>query len=160
MREVRFDDIAELRSLITEEYGAWGPEVEVTQAMINAFADLTGDHQWIHVDIERARKEGPFGTTIAHGFLTLSLLGRMRPPETFKLVGYANVLNYGSDGMRFLGPVPSGSRIHARRRLVDVQARPNGTLIVSETATHVVDKDKPSLVYKGMVLFQPPRSAG
>ena len=130
----------------------------VTQEMIDKFAEATGDHQWIHVDVERARRDGPFGTTIAHGFLTLSLLGKLRPPQPFKLVGWANVLNYGSDGLRFLAPVPSGSRIHARQRLADVQPKKNGTIIVNEMAVHVVGAEKPSLLYKGMVLYQPARA--
>jgi acyl dehydratase len=154
MQPIRFDDFETLRTKITQEYGAWGPEVEVTQAMIDAFAELTGDHQWIHVDVERAKRESPFGTTVAHGFLTLSLLARLRPPDAFQLTGFANVLNYGSDGLRFLAPVPAGTKIHARRRLADVQSRPNGTLITSELAVHVVDSEKPSLVYKGIVLYQ------
>jgi len=156
MREIRFDDVEALRGHITDTYGEWGSQVEVTQSMIDAFAELTGDHQWIHVDVERARREGPFGTTIAHGFLTLSLLGRLRPPEPFAIVGHRNVLNYGSDGLRFLGPVRSGSRIQARQRLADVQARKNGTLVVHEIAVHPVGADKPALVYKSMVLYQPP----
>jgi acyl dehydratase len=157
MREIRFDDIEGLRGQVSEEFGPFGAAVEVTQAMIVAFAELTGDHQWIHVDVERARREGPFGTTIAHGFLTLSLLGRLRPPEGFKIVGHKNVLNYGSDGLRFLGPVPSGSHIHARQRLAGVESKKNGTLAVHEIAVHVVGSEKPALLYKGMVLYQPPR---
>jgi acyl dehydratase len=159
MVDIRFDDVEALRGRISEAHGAWGKDVEVTQAMIDAFAELTGDHQWIHVDVERAKREAPLGTTIAHGFLTLSLLGRLRPPEEFKIVGYQSILNYGSDGLRFLGPVPSGSRVHARQRLLDVRARPNGTLVVHEIAVHVVGNEKPALVYKGMVLYQPPRGA-
>jgi acyl dehydratase len=157
MREVRFDDIETLRSLISETYGPWGAEVEVTQAMINAYADLTGDHQWIHVDVERARRDGPFGTTIAHGFLTLGLLGKVRPPSSFTAIGHGSVLNYGSDGLRFLAPVPSGSKIHAHQRLMDVRVKDNGTLLVSEMAVHVVGNEKPSLIYKGMVLYSPPK---
>jgi acyl dehydratase len=157
MREIRFDDIDALKSMISEEYGPWGAEVEVTQPMIDAFAELTGDRQWIHVDVERARRDGPFGTTIAHGFLTLGLLARTRPPSGFAVVGHGSVLNYGSDGLRFLAPVPSGSSIHARQRLADVQLKKNGTILVSEMAVHVVGADKPSLLYKGMVLYQPAR---
>ncbi len=154
MDSIRFDDIERLSSLVSEAFGPWSAHIEVTQETIEAFATLTGDRQWIHVDVERARRESPFGTTIAHGFLTLSLLGRMRPPETYRLVGQSNVLNYGSDGLRFLAPVPSGSRIHAHARLVGVQAKPTGTLVVRESAVHVVGSEKPSLVYRGMALYQ------
>lgn len=154
MAEVRFDDIPALKALVSEEYGPWSTELEISQEMINAFAELTGDRQWIHVDLERARRESPFKTTIAHGFLTLSLLGRVRPPERHQIVGYANVLNYGSDGLRFLAPVPSASRIHARGRIAAVGQKKNGTLVTREVAVHVVGNDKPSLLYKGLVLYQ------
>src|ERR1051325_7468755 len=81
VEEIRFDDIAKLKTKITDAFGAGRERVDVTQDMINRFADLTGDHQWIHVDVERAKRESPFGGTIAHGFLTLSLLPRMRSEE-------------------------------------------------------------------------------
>src|SRR4029078_5808684 len=90
----------------------------VTQDMINKFADLTGDHQWIHVDVERAKKESPFKGTIAHGFLTLSLLPTLRAASDHKVVGYGNATNYGSDKLRFVSPVPAGSKVNARARLV------------------------------------------
>ncbi len=111
-------------------------------------------------DVERCKKESPFGTTIAHGFLTLSLLPRMggrseREPE-WTLVGQGNVVNYGSDKIRFLAPVPSGSKLHSRSRLVDVEATPKGTRLVREIAVHVVGNDRPSLVYHMIVLYQPP----
>ena len=157
MKEIRFDDIEGLRQMISETFGLWGIEVEVTQAMINAYAELTGDRQWIHVDIERAKRDGPFGTTIAHGFLTLGLLAKVRPPASFSVVGHGSVLNYGSDGLRFLAPVPSGSQIHGHQRLIDVQKKNNGTLLTSEMAVHVVGNEKPSLIYKGLILYQPAR---
>ena len=78
MEDIRFDDIAALKSKISDTFGDWSDPIEVTQDMINRFAELTGDHQWIHVDVERAKRESPFGGTIAHGFLTLSLLPAMR----------------------------------------------------------------------------------
>ena len=130
--------------------------------MIDRFAELTGDRQWIHVDVERCQKESPFGTTIAHGFLTLSLLPRMggrseREPE-WTLVGQGNVVNYGSDKIRFLAPVPSGSKLHSRSRLVAVEAAPKGTRLVREIAVHVVGSDRPALLYHMIVLYQPPRT--
>jgi acyl dehydratase len=157
MQEIRFDDVAALSALVTEEFGPWSPPLEVTQDMIDRFADLTGDRQWIHVDVERARRESPFGGPAAHGFLTLSLLPSLRPGRTFAIVGHGSVINYGSDGFRFLAPVPAGSRIHARSRLAAVEAKPKGTLVTTETAIHVVGSDKPSLLYKGLVLYGPQR---
>jgi acyl dehydratase len=157
MQAIRFDDVAALAAAVSDEFGPWSPELEVTQEMIGRFADLTGDRQWIHVDVERARRESPFGGPVAHGFLTLSLLPSLRPGRSFDVVGFGSVINYGTDGLRFLAPVPAGSRIHARSRLAAVEARPKGTLLTTETAVHVVGSDKPSLLYKGLLLYGPPR---
>ncbi len=156
MSEVRFDDIPGLQALISEEFGPWGPEIEITQDMINKFAELTGDHQWIHVDVERAKK-GPFGGPIAHGFLTLSLIPTMRPGAEWKVVGYGNAVNYGADKLRFMSPVPANSKVHARSRLVGAEPKPKGVQITQELAVHVVGNDKPSLLYTMIVLYQPPR---
>ena len=119
MQDIRFDDIDALRAKVSEHVRRRGaPEVEVTQDMINKFAELTGDHQWIHVDVERAKRESPFKGTIAHGFLTLSLLPALRAGSDHKIVGYGNATNYGSDKLRFVSPVPAGAKVHARARLV------------------------------------------
>src|SRR5207244_4315616 len=82
---------------------------EITQDMINRFAELTGDHQWIHVDVERAKRESPFGGTVAHGFLTLSLLPRLHGSASWKLTGYGNAPNYGANKLRFVTPVRAGA---------------------------------------------------
>ena len=157
MEEIRFDDIDKLRSKISDEFGAWGPKIEVTQEMINGFADLTGDHQWIHVDVERAKKESPFGGPIANGFLTLSLLPCLRPTSGFLIVGYGNITNYGADKLRFISPVPAGSKVHARARLRAATAKPKGTQVTTEHAVHVVGQDRPALIYTGLLLFHPQR---
>ncbi len=159
MPEIRFDDIDALRARCSEAWGEFGQPLEVTQEMIQAFADLTGDQQWIHTDVERARRESPFGGPIAHGFLTLSLLPRMRGAGGgVRLTGYGSAANYGSDGLRFLAPVPAGAKVHSRSRMIDVQARPRGTLVTTEIAVHVVGSEKPSLLYKMLVLYSPPRT--
>ncbi|MET0825874.1 MAG: MaoC family dehydratase, partial [Acidimicrobiales bacterium] len=118
----------------------------------NQFAELTGDHQWIHVDIERANA-GPFGGPIAHGFLTLSLLPVLSGGTDLAITGHANAVNYGADGLRFLAPVPAGSTVHARSKLVSAEAKGSGTLVKTETAVHVVDVEKPSLIYQMLVLY-------
>ena len=123
MRQIRFDDIASLREHVGDEFGPWGPEVEVTQALINRFADLTHDHQWIHVDVERARK-GPFGAPVAHGFLTLTLSAKYQPPLPFEVIGESSRVNYGCTSYRFLDPVPAGSKLRARMRLMEVREHP------------------------------------
>lgn len=156
--EFRFDDVEGLNAAASEEFGDWGPDVEVTQEMINQFAELTGDKQWIHIDVERAKKESPFGGPIAHGFLTLALIPRVNPMD-IKIVGHGNATNYGAGGLRFLAPVPAGSKIHARQRLVGAEARKNGTLVTTELAVHVVGNDKPSILYNMQILYMPKRSA-
>jgi acyl dehydratase len=156
MQDIRFDDIEGLRSKVSDEFGPWGNEVEVTQDMINKFAELTGDHQWIHVDVERAKRESPFRQTIAHGFLTLSLIPVLRPRTEFQVVGYGNATNYGADKLRFISPVPAGAKIHGRMRLVAVEAKPKGTQVTQELNVHVVGSDKPALIYVMMVLYHPP----
>ncbi|MGI9600521.1 MAG: MaoC family dehydratase [Acidimicrobiales bacterium] len=150
--EFDVNDIDGINAAATDEFGDWGAPIEVTQDMINAFAELTGDHQWIHVDIERANA-GPFGGPIAHGFLTVSLLPKLNPGGV-KITGIKNAVNYGSDGFRFLAPVPSGSSVHARSRIVSAEAKKKGTLLTTEVAVHVVDNETPSLLYKMLVLYQ------
>jgi len=158
MEEIRFDDVAALQARVGEEYGPFGEPLEVSQEMINQFAELTGDHQWIHVDVERAKRESPFGGPVAHGFLTLALLPRVsagaREANPFKITGQRNVVNYGSDKLRFLSPVPSGAKIHARARLADVQAGKKGTRIEREVAIHVVGSERPALLFSSITLYQ------
>ena len=129
---------------------------EVSQALIQRFADLTGDHQWIHVDEEKAAN-GPFGGTIAHGLLTLSLTSLVRPKMTFVAVGQGNTVNYGSDGIRFLAPVRSGDKLHSRSRVTGVEQHKAGTRLTLEVAVHVVGNDRPSLIYKAVMLYALPR---
>jgi acyl dehydratase len=160
--EIRFDDIEKLRSTVSETFGDWSEPAEVTQEMINRFAELTGDHQWIHVDVERARRESPFKTTIAHGFLTLSLLPTMRGKADWKIVGYGNATNYGADKLRFVSPVPAGAKIHSRSRLVSIDGKPAGTQVKQEIQVQVVGQERPALIYEMLVLYHPPmrRAAG
>ena len=156
MKEIQFDDIASLQAEVSGDFGDWGPEILLDQEKINQFAEITGDHQWIHIDVERAKKESPFKTPIAHGFLTLSLLPSLHPKQSFRIVGYGNATNYGADGLRFLSPVPAGSKVHARSRIAEVTAKPKGTLIKGETAVHVVGQDeRPALIYQGLTLYNP-----
>ena len=145
------DDIDGINAAASDEFGDWGQEVEITQDMINQFADLTGDHQWIHVDIERANA-GPFGGPIAHGFLTLSLLPAIAPPAV-ELEGVGGAINYGADKLRFLAPVPAGSTVHAHGRLVKAEQKASGTLVTTEAAIHVVGAEKPSVLYQMLVLY-------
>lgn len=156
MEEIRFDDIDRLRGKVTDEFGPWGTELLISQEMINQFADLTQDHQWIHVDVERCKRESPFGGPIAHGFLVLSLLPGLRIGSDYTVVGFANAVNYGADKLRFVSPVPAGAKIRARTRLVNAEAKPKGTQLTQEIAVHVVGSDRPALLYTMLVLYQGP----
>ncbi len=161
MEKIRFDDVEALRQKVSAEFGPWSDDLEVSQKMIDEFAELTGDHQWIHVDVERAKRESPFKTTIAHGFLTLALLPRIssgaRERGEFEVVGQGSVVNYGSDKLRFMSPVPAGSKLRARSRLVEVEGTPKGTKVVREIAVHVAGSERPALLYQMIILYQPKR---
>ena len=160
MEQIRFDDIDTLRTKVSDTFGPWGQPLTITQDMINRFAELTGDHQWIHVDVERAKRESPFGGTIAHGFLTLSLLPRMRSKQAWAVTGFGNATNYGANKLRFVSPVPAGAQIQSHARLVGVEARPTGTQVTQEIQVHVVGKDKPAIIYEMIVLYHPPMKRG
>jgi acyl dehydratase len=149
---VSMKDIDGLNGLITDEWTGWTEEVEITQEMINTFADVTKDHQWVHVDIEKANA-GPFGGPIAHGFLTLSLVSYFTAQVGPKIDGVLGVLNYGADRLRFLNPVPVGSRVHARSRMREVTEKGSGVLLKQEVTVHVVGDDRPALVYESLALL-------
>jgi acyl dehydratase len=119
---------------------------EVTQDMINAFAVLSGDHQWIHTDVERAKTESPFGTTVAHGNLTLSLVDGFRQ-GLIESTGFLLGVNYGWNKVRFPAPVPAGSRVRATAEVVDIDDVGNGWFqIVTRFALEVDGNDKPAFV--------------
>src|SRR5215510_4854553 len=122
----------------------------VTQEMIDKFAEATGDHQWIHVDVERAKREMPGGKTIAHGYLTLSLLPRLAP-TLMKITGRKRGVNYGSNKIRFITPVPAGGRIRLRQRLVNAEeTKDNGVRITSEMTIEVEGSERPAMVAETM----------
>src|SRR3989441_12281043 len=111
VEQIPFDDIERLKSKVSDAFSDWSEPIEVSQDMINRFAELTGDHQWIHVDVERAKRESPFGGTVAHGFLTLSLLPRLHGSASWKRTGYGNATNYGANKLAFVSPVRARARI-------------------------------------------------
>jgi acyl dehydratase len=145
--------LATINEFIGRELGVsdW---ITVDQERINQFADCTGDHQWIHVDVERARRESPFGTTIAHGYLTLSLLPAMQFSVGTLPSGVKAGLNYGADKVRFVNPVKAGARIRDRITLVAAEDRGNGRVLV--TSRHTVEiegEEKPALVADTLALL-------
>lgn len=143
IREIH--SIDELRSLLGQEIGLsdW---LEITQERINQFADATGDHQWIHVEVERAQTESPYGTTIAHGFLTLSLLSAfMQQALAFRFPAKMGI-NYGLNRVRFVSGVPAGSRLRARIALQSIEDFPGGHQFTWLFTVEREGADKPACV--------------
>jgi acyl dehydratase len=139
------------QALVGQELGVsdW---LTIDQQRVDDFADVTGDHQWIHVDVERAKRESPFKTPIAHGFLTLSLIPVLSK-DTFRLENATLAINYGLNKVRFLTPVPVGSRVRSRTELIDVAAKP-GAGSVDLTVKHTIEidgVDKPAAVAEMIV---------
>ncbi|MGH1506017.1 MAG: MaoC family dehydratase [Acidimicrobiales bacterium] len=123
-------------------YSSW---VEITQEQVNLFADATGDHQWIHIDPERAAKESPFGGPIAHGYLTLSLGPRLLP-EVFVATGFAMGVNYGTEKVRFPSPVPVGAKLRLGATLAEVKEIAGGAQCTLDLTFEVEGAAKPSCV--------------
>src|SRR5580704_17133817 len=117
----------------------------VTQEQINKFVDATGDHQWIHVDVERAKPEMPGGKTTAHGWLTLSLVPRLAA-TLYRVKNRSRGINYGANRVRFTGPVPAGSRVRLRLKLKSVEKIEGGVRTTSESTMEVEGNDRPVLV--------------
>ncbi|MGZ6949227.1 MAG: MaoC family dehydratase [Ilumatobacteraceae bacterium] len=131
--------------LVGQELGV-GEWKEIDQKRIDAFADVTEDHQWIHIDVDRAKTESPYGTTIAHGFLTLSMIPKLSK-DNFRVENAKMAINYGLNKVRFLAAVPSGGRIRARSELVDAEKVGEG--MVNLTVRHTIEldgSDKPAAV--------------
>jgi acyl dehydratase len=118
----------------------------VDQAMIDKFADATGDHQWIHVDVERAKREMPGGKTIAHGYLTLSLVPRLAS-TLVKVAEVSRGVNYGSNKVRFTNMVPAGARVRLHQKIVKVDpVEGNGVRVTSEVRMEIEGQERPALV--------------
>ena len=145
-----FTSVDEMRAAIGQDLGS-GEWLEITQERVNAFADATGDHQWIHIDAERA-KDGPFGTTIAHGYLTLSLLPVIAG-GIFTVTGPKMVINYGSNKVRFPHPVPVGSRIRSNAVITSVEETKAGVNMVVTNTVEIEGIDKPALVSENIRLL-------
>jgi acyl dehydratase len=146
------EGIQELRTLQGQEVGAsdW---LEITQSRVNDFADATEDHQWIHIDVERAKTDSPFGSTIAHGFLTLSLLPHFAS-QAFTVRGdFKMGINYGLNRLRFVSPVTVGSRVRGRFTLQSVEDVVNGAQITWTVTVEAEGKQKPALVAEWLVRY-------
>lgn len=148
-----FNTPAELLQSVGKHLGAsdW---LEISQERVNQFADATGDHQWIHVDPEHA-KDGPFGGTIAHGYLTLSLVNLFLP-QIVEVHGISMGVNYGSDKLRFPAPVPVGSRIRGSAELVSAEEVKNGAVqAVIRVTVEVEGSDRPACVVDTISRYMP-----
>lgn len=150
------DALQAAQALLSEHIGADQPPTDwfkVTQDQIDQFADVTMDHQWIHVDTERA-KQGPFGTTIAHGHLTLSIMGHL-PRSTAdtglpKIEGQKMGINYGFDRVRFPSPVKVGAKIRAQRTLRRVEIKGGMLETMTEVVVEIEGQDKPACVAESL----------
>ncbi len=128
--------------------------ITIDQQRINHFADFTGDHQWIHVDVERAKRESLFGTTIAHGYLTLSLAAALSMELGVIPAGVSETLNYGLDKVRFLAPVKSGSRVRDRVVLLAVEPQGKGRILLKIRNTMEIEgESKPALIADALSLL-------
>jgi acyl dehydratase len=146
-------DINTLEQFVGQELGVsdW---LTVDQERINEFADCTGDHQWIHVDIERAQRESPLGSTIAHDYLTLALLPAMLMELGVVPAGVSRALNYGLDRVRFMAPVKAGARIRTRVVLIAVEPQGKGRLLLkTQNTVEIEGETKPALIAETLALL-------
>src|SRR5207249_4810781 len=145
--------VSSIRNFVGQELGVsdW---LTIDQERINQFADFTGDHQWIHVDVERARRESPFGSTIAHGYPTLSLAASWQLELGITPAGVSQALNYGLDRVRFLAPVKVGARIRDRVVLLAVEQQDKGRLLLKTRNTIEIEGEtKPALIAETLTLL-------
>ena len=143
----------DMPGLVGKELGvsSW---ITVDQQMIDQFAETTRDRQWIHIDVERARRESPFGAPVAHGFLTLSLMAGMSYDIAAAPKGAAASVNYGLDKVRFLSPVKAGSRVRMRSSLVSFEEKnPGQFLMKCENVVEIEGEDRPALVAETLVML-------
>ena len=148
------DTPADMKKLIGEDMGVseW---VLIDQATIDKFAEATGDHQWIHVDVERSKKEMPGGKTIAHGFLTLSLVPRLSA-TIWKIERRSRGVNYGLNKLRFTAPVPVGSKVRLRQKLLAADdVKDSGVRLTFENTIEIEGATQPALISEGLSIVYP-----
>jgi acyl dehydratase len=152
--------LANVPDFVGRELGVSG-WMTVDQSRIDQFAECTGDHQWIHVDVERANRESPFGSPIAHGYLTLSLIAPLAMEIGVVPKDAAAGLNYGLDKVRFIAPVKAGERVRLRVVLLGVEPKDGGALVIKTRNTLEIEgSDKPALVAEALALLTPGKTAG
>ena len=146
MRLVNFSD---LESLVGQEVGV-SPWHQITQNQVNTFAEATGDHQWIHVDVERATRE--IGSPIAHGYLTLSLLP-MLAAQVMRVENVQRGINFGCNKVRFTNMVPVGSKVRLRQKILHVETRAGGKQMIMESTIEIEGKDRPACVAESISIL-------
>jgi len=147
--------LANIKEWVGREIGVSG-WLLVDQARIDQFAECTGDHQWIHVDVERAKRESPFRTPVAHGYLTLSLIGSLSQEVGVVPSDAVAGFNYGIDKVRFLAPVPAGARVRLRVAVDGAEEKSDGQVLVKTKNTlEIENNDKPALVAETLALLIP-----
>ncbi|MCL1481845.1 MAG: MaoC family dehydratase [Marinobacter sp.] len=149
MVEIQFDELAGHKGSLC----CYSPWLTITQNMIGAFADATGDHQWIHVDVERAKRESPWKSPVAHGYLTVSLISRLNP-QALRITGTKATINYGLNKLRFPAAVPVGSDIRTKVELVDVIPVDEGRILATyKTTVEIKGQDKPACVAENLAMY-------
>ena len=150
MKTVSFE---ELPKLAGQDMGTsdW---VLIDQDRVNKFADATGDHQWIHVDVERAKAQMPGGKTISHGYLTLSLIP-MLGAQIMSITGVSRGINYGSNKVRFTNMVPVGSRVRARQKLIAAEPKGPGLQLTNEITIEIEGQERPACIAETISLVYP-----
>ena len=148
---LQVETVADLKAYVGKKLGTseW---LTVTQPMIDAFAEATGDHNWIHVDVARAKKEMPDGKTIAHGYLTLSLIPKLSQ-SVYRVAKKGKSFNYGSNKVRFTSPVQSGARVRLVQTLKEMHESDLGTRLTSECVMEIEGNGKPAMVAETLVLI-------
>ena len=152
MREIDYPK--DMKDLIGEQFGVseW---VTIDQPMIDLFAEATGDHQWIHVDVERAKNEMPDGKTIAHGFLTLSLVPRLGA-TIWTIKNRSRGVNYGLNKLRFTAPVPVDARVRLSQKLLNAEdVKADGVRLTFEHTIEIEGQERPALIAEGLSIVYP-----
>jgi len=150
--------LANLAQFVGKELGVSG-WLTVDQSRINQFAECSGDRQWIHVDVERAKHESPYRSPIAHGYLTLSLVAPLQIEIGAIPEGAAAAFNYGLDKVRFLAPVKAGARVRLRVVLMEVEEKGGGLVMKTNNTLEIEGSDKPALIAESLALIIRPKGA-
>jgi acyl dehydratase len=146
--------LSDIPRFVGQELGvsSW---VTVDQSRIDQFAECSGDRQWIHVDVERAKRESPYRAPIAHGYLTLSLVAPLQMEIGAVPIDAAAAFNYGLDKVRFLAPVKAGARVRLRVALIDVEKKGGGVVLKTSNTLEIEGSDKPALIAESLALITP-----